>query len=92
MTKKHILICGLLPRQARRVEAMRFDNLELHFVPKDAAPCVWSTASEQCEAVLIMTKFISHKHVAHLKLRERPTRIIYCNGGLASLERLLRQE
>ena len=90
MSKNKVVVVGLLPQQEKIIKSERFRNLKLKFFDsKDNLQRLASSVAAAGQTVVMMTDFISHKHVDVCKSGSASVRP--CPGGLSSLKSILRQ-
>lgn len=87
--KKHlkkILIVGLLPQQQNEISKDFKEIYDLKFVKDESIQQIKSIAVN-CDEIILMTKFISHRHQDAAK----SSGVIYshCNGGVSELKDML---
>lgn len=82
-----MLIGGLLPTQQRIIEAACPAGIELRFVAADKDPRIWGRAGKHCDYCILITDFVSHKHV--FRLEAAGCNVIRHTGGITRLKELL---
>ena len=90
MSKNKVVVVGLLPQQEKVIKSQRFRNLKLKFFDsKDNLQRLASSVAAGNQTVVMMTDFISHKHVDVCNAGSAMVKP--CPGGLTSLKSILRQ-
>lgn len=84
-----ILIGGLLPKQRRVVEQKVPRSVKLTFAGADKEPQQWREAARHCDACILVTKFVSHKHEE--ALQAAGARPIRHSGGIGRLIDLVKE-
>jgi hypothetical protein len=79
-----VAIIGLHSSQETQVRDLFEDRFDLTFVSSSSGRI--SSAVDGADKVVVMTKFISHQ--AQDAVRKHPG-LLYSNGGVSSLQRLL---
>lgn len=82
-----IVVGSLLAKQERTVEMGCPSNVELRFIKSGITPPRWPAIAKKADYTVVMTKFVSHKHVEALK--SAGVKIILCAGGLDSLKHII---
>ncbi len=81
--RQRVLIVGLLPQQAREIEADFSDLINLSFVGSDENKDRLQNKLANVDVVVVMTKFVSHSHSDIVK---KHSNVVNINGGLTSLK------
>ena len=81
---KKVVIAHLLPEQARDVEK-EFDGVFTIVAHSDSRPDVFRQSALGADMVVLMTKFISHKHQNAV----RELKPYFINGGVSDLKEFL---
>ena len=64
---KRILICGCLDRQGQMLKQEYDGMLDIDWVTVESSADVWKGKSRNANAVIVMTDFVSHKHIEMIK-------------------------
>lgn len=84
---KRVMIVGLMGEQQNTIEKEFKDAFDLRFYNKDDPIHSLKSKASTCDEVILMTKFISHKHQDLVKASGAP--FSYCNGGVSDLVKQL---
>lgn len=86
--KPRVLVVGLLRQQAHEVEDSMRQTLNLDFVQvENSGGSAIEEKARNADLVVLMTKFISHKHQDAAKRANE--HVVYRNGGVSELKRWL---
>lgn len=84
---KKIMVVGLIGEQRNFIEKEFKDIFDLKFYDKDDNIQSLKERAINCDEIILMTKFISHKHQDLVKASGAP--FSYCNGGISDLSKQL---
>jgi hypothetical protein len=88
--KPRVLVVGLLNQQANDVEEALDGMMNLDFIKVEGSdPSSLEAKARKADLVILMTKFISHKHQETCKRVSE--HVVYRNGGVSELKRWLTQ-
>lgn len=64
---KRVLVCGCLDRQGQMLKQEYTGMLDIDWVTVESSSDVWKGKARNANAVIVMTDFVSHKHIDMIK-------------------------
>ena len=83
-----VAIIGLQPPQARRVESLFGDKLDILCIPAATPRAKIQAATASSDYVIVMTKFTSHEAQSAVRKHDG---FMYCNGAESAIKQQLDQ-